>query len=157
LQTAKHLKFETRITGVTNDYKATENSDVIVITSGIPRKPGMTREELIGTNASIVNEVVSNSLKHSPNAILVIISNPMDTMTYLTLKSSGLPKNKVIGMGGMLDSSRFVYYLSKALDAPASDVAGLVIGGHGDTTMIPLIRFANLRGIPVSELTQKMF
>lgn len=155
MQTAKHLKFETRIIGVTNDYKATANSDVIVITSGIPRKPGMTREELIGTNASIVNEVVSNSLKYSPNAILVIISNPMDTMTYLTLKSSGLPKNKVIGMGGMLDSSRFVYYLSKALDAPASDVAGLVIGGHGDTTMIPLIRFANLRGIPVTELTTK--
>ena len=155
MQTAKHLKFETRIAGVTNDYKTTENSDVIVITSGIPRKPGMTREELIGTNASIVNEVVNNSLKYSPNAILVIISNPMDTMTYLTLKSSGLPKNKVIGMGGVLDSSRFVYYLSRALDAPASDVAGLVIGGHGDTTMIPLVRFANLRGIPVSELTTK--
>jgi len=126
-----------------------------VITSGIPRKPGMTREELIGTNASIVNDVVANSLKFSPDAIIVIISNPMDTMTYLTLKSSGLPKNRVIGMGGMLDSSRFVYYLSKALEAPASDVAGLVIGGHGDTTMIPLIRFANLRGIPVSELTTK--
>ncbi len=152
MQTAKLLRFDTRIKGVTNDYEATAGSDVIVVTSGIPRKPGMTREELIGTNAGIVTNVVENALKYSPDAVVVVISNPMDTMTYLTLKKSKLAKNKVIGMGGILDSNRFVHYLSKALDAPASDVAGMVIGGHGDTTMIPLTRFANLRGIPVSEL-----
>lgn len=152
MQTAKLLRFDTKITGVTNDYAATAKSKVVVITSGIPRKPGMTREELIGTNAEIVGNVVDNALKYSPNAIFVIISNPMDTMTYLTVAKNKLPKNKVIGMGGILDSNRFVYYLRTALDAPASDVAGMVIGGHGDTTMIPLIRFANLRGIPVSEL-----
>ncbi|MFA6333958.1 MAG: malate dehydrogenase [Bacteroidales bacterium] len=154
-QTAKLLKFDTRVVGVTNDYEATAKSKVIVVTSGIPRKPGMTREELIGTNAGIVNNVVENALKYSPNAVIVMISNPMDTMTYLTLKTTKLPKNKVIGMGGILDSNRFVYYLKKALDAPASDVAGMVIGGHGDTTMIPLTRFANLRGIPVNELVSK--
>lgn len=152
MQTAKLLRFDTKITGVTNDYAATAKSKVIVITSGLPRKPGMTREELIGTNAEIVNNVVENALKYSPNAVFVIISNPMDTMTFLTIKKNKLPKNKVIGMGGILDSNRFVYYLRKALDAPASDVAGMVIGGHGDTTMIPLVRYANLRGIPVNEL-----
>ncbi|GAB1374798.1 malate dehydrogenase [bioreactor metagenome] len=152
MQTAKLLRFDTTIKGVTNDYAATAKSKVVVITSGIPRKPGMTREELIGTNAEIVGNVVENALKYSPNAIFVIISNPMDTMTYLTVAKAKLPKNKVIGMGGILDSNRFVYYLRTALKSPASDVAGMVIGGHGDTTMIPLIRFANLRGIPVSEL-----
>ncbi len=151
-QTAKLYQFNTKITGVTNDYKATAKSDVVVITSGIPRKPGMTREELIGVNAGIVNGVVENILKYSPNAIIVIIANPMDTMTYLTYKKSGLPKNRVIGMGGILDSSRFTTYLSKALKACQSDIEGMVIGGHGDTTMIPLIRFANYRGIPVTEL-----
>ncbi len=155
MQTAKLLRFDTKITGVTNNYEATAKSAVVVITSGIPRKPGMTREELIGTNAAIVSEVVENALKYSPNAVIVMISNPMDTMTYLTVKTHNLLKNKVIGMGGILDSNRFVYYLKKALDAPASDVAGMVIGGHGDTTMIPLTRFANLRGIPVSELVSK--
>jgi len=152
MQTAKLLRFDTKITGVTNDYEATAKSKVIVVTSGLPRKPGMTREELISTNAEIVNNVVENALKYSPNAVFVMISNPMDTMTYLTLKRTKLAKNKVIGMGGILDSNRFVYYLRKALDSPASDVAGMVIGGHGDTTMIPLTRFANLRGIPVNEL-----
>ena len=152
MQTAKLLRFDTTIKGVTNDYAATAKSKVVVITSGIPRKPGMTREELIGTNAEIVGNVVENALKYSPNAIFVIISNPMDTMTYLTVAKAKLPKNKVIGMGGILDSNRFVYYLRTALKSPASDVAGMVIGGHGDTTMIPLIRFATLRGIPVSEL-----
>ena len=155
MQTAKLLRFDTTITGVTNNYEATAKSKVIVITSGIPRKPGMTREELIGTNAEIVNDVVENSLKYSPNAVFVIVSNPMDTMTYLTLKRTKLSRNKVIGMGGILDSSRFVFYLRKALKSPASDVAGMVIGGHGDTTMIPLTRFANLRGIPVGELLSK--
>jgi len=152
MQTAKLLRFDTTIIGVTNNYEATAKSKVIVITSGIPRKPGMSREELIGINAKIVNNVVENALKYSPNAVFVMISNPMDTMTYLTVKRTKLSKHKIIGMGGILDSNRFVYYLKKALEAPASDVAGMVIGGHGDTTMIPLTRYANLRGIPVSEL-----
>lgn len=154
-QTAQLLKFNTRIVGVTNDYAATANSDVVVITSGIPRKPGMTREELIGVNAGIVKQVAENILKHSPNAVLVIVSNPMDTMTYLAAKVTGLPKHKVIGMGGALDSSRFKYYLSQALSANASQVEGMVIGGHGDTTMIPLTRFATYKGVPVSELLSK--
>jgi malate dehydrogenase len=152
MQTATLCEFDTRISGVTSDYAATANSDVVVVTSGIPRKPGMTREELIGTNAGIVKSVVDNALKYSPNAVFVIISNPMDTMTYLALKASKLPKNRIIGMGGMLDGSRFKYYLSAALHAPASDVQGFVIGGHGDTTMIPLLRFATYHGIPVREL-----
>jgi malate dehydrogenase len=154
MQTATLLGFDTRVTGSTNDYSKTANSDVVVITSGIPRKPGMTREELIGTNAGIVKGVVDNILKHSPNAIFVIISNPMDTMTYLALKASGLPKNRIIGMGGILDSSRFKCYLSQALNAPATDIHGVVIGGHGDTTMIPLTRFATYMGIPAAELLE---
>lgn len=151
MQTATLLGFNTRITGSTNDYSKTANSDVVVITSGIPRKPGMTREELIGINAGIVKSVVENVLKHSPNAIFVIVSNPMDTMTYLALKESKLPKNKVIGMGGALDSSRFKCYLSLALNKPANDIHGMVIGGHGDTTMIPLTRLATYNGLPVSQ------
>ena len=152
MQTSALLGFDTRVIGVTNDYSKTANSDVVVITSGIPRKPGMTREELIGINAGIVKDVAQNILKYSPNAILVVISNPMDTMTYLALKSTGLPKNRIIGMGGILDSSRFKCYLSLALNAPASDIEGTVVGGHGDTTMIPLARFANYKGIPVASL-----
>jgi malate dehydrogenase len=154
-QTAQLLGFDSKITGVTNDYAATANSDVVVITSGIPRKPGMTREELIGVNAGIVKSVADNILKYSPNAILVIISNPMDTMTYLTAKATGLPKNRVLGMGGALDSSRFKYYLSQALGANPNEVEGMVIGGHGDTTMIPLTRLATYKGIPVSDLLSK--
>ncbi len=149
-QTATLLGFDTRITGSTNDYTKTAGTDVAVITSGIPRKPGMTREELIGTNASIVKGVTENILKHSPNAIIVVISNPMDTMTYLALKSSGLPKNRIIGMGGILDSSRFKFYLSKELNCSPSDLHAVVIGGHGDTTMIPLTRLATLNGNLVS-------
>ena len=152
MQTATLLGFDSRKVGVTGDYSKTEGSDVIVITSGIPRKPGMTREDLIGTNAGIVKDVTANVLNHSPNAIIVVISNPMDTMTYLALKSSKLPKNRVIGMGGILDSSRFKCYLSQALDVPATDLQASVIGGHGDTTMIPLTRFATYSGIPVSSL-----
>jgi malate dehydrogenase len=151
MQCATNTGFNTVITGVTNDYSKTANSNVVVITSGIPRKPGMTREELIGINAGIVKTVADNVLVHSPNAIIVVVSNPMDTMTYLTLKATGLPKNRVIGMGGALDSSRFRYYLSKALDKPSNDVSAMVIGGHGDTTMIPLTRLAAYNGIPVSE------
>ena len=154
-QTTSLLGMKTRISGTTNDYSKTANSDVVVITSGIPRKPGMTREELIGTNANIVKTVTENVLKHSPNAIIVVVSNPMDTMTYLALKASGLPKNRIIGMGGALDSSRFKCYLSKALNANANEVDGIVIGGHGDTTMIPLTRFANYKGRPVADLLDK--
>jgi malate dehydrogenase len=150
-QTSSLLGFDTRITGSTNDYTKTANSDVVVITSGIPRKPGMTREELIGTNAGIVKGVTENILKHSPNAIIIVISNPMDTMTYLALKSSGLPKNRIIGMGGILDSARFKGYLSLATGASTNDIHGVVIGGHGDTTMIPLTRLASINGLPVSE------
>ncbi|GMB01742.1 malate dehydrogenase [Pelosinus sp. IPA-1] len=152
MQTATLLGFDTRVSGSTNDYSKTAGSDVVVITSGIPRKPGMTREDLIGTNAGIVKGVVDSILKYSPDAIFVIISNPMDTMTYLALKASGLPKNRIIGMGGILDSSRFKCYLSQALAVPATDIHGVVIGGHGDTTMIPLTRFATYMGIPASEL-----
>ena len=152
MQTAGLLEFDTCVRGVTNDYTATAGSDIVVITSGIPRKPGMTREELIGVNAGIVKEVTQNILRYSPNAVIVVISNPMDTMTYLALKSSGLPKNRIVGMGGMLDSARFKCYLSKALNCAATDLDATVIGGHGDTTMIPLKRYANYKGISVSEL-----
>ena len=150
-QTATTLGFNTSITGVTNDYSATAGSDVVVITSGVPRKPGMTREELIGINAGIVQAVSFSILEHSPDTIIVVVSNPMDTMTYLALQSTGLPKNRIIGMGGALDSSRFKTYLSKALDKPANDIQGMVIGGHGDTTMIPLTRLASYNGAPVSQ------
>lgn len=152
MQSATLLGFDTRITGSTNDYSKTAGSSVVVITSGLPRKPGMTREELIGTNAGIVKTVTDNILKFSPDAILIIISNPMDTMTYLTLKSSGLPKERVIGMGGTLDSARFKYQLSQHLQCSPADLNALVIGGHGDTTMIPLIRFATWNSVPVTKL-----
>ena len=151
MQTQTTLGFNTKVVGVTNDYSKTAASNVVVITSGIPRKPGMTREELIGINAGIVKSVAQNLLQHSPDAIFVIVSNPMDTMTYLTFKSLGLPKNRIIGMGGTLDSSRFKTYLSQALDKPANDVSAMVIGGHGDTTMIPLTRLATYNGVPVSQ------
>lgn len=151
MQTAQLLGFDSVLTGVTNDYAATAESDVVVITSGLPRKPGMTREELIGVNAGIVKSVAENILKYSPNAILVVVSNPMDTMTYLALKTLGLPKNRIIGMGGALDSSRFKYRLTEALGCNANDIAGIVIGGHGDTTMIPLTRLATYKGVAVSE------
>ncbi len=151
MQTATLNGFNTRISGSTNDYAKTANSKVVVITSGIPRKPGMTREELIGINAGIVKTVTENVLKHSPEAIIIVVSNPMDTMTYLALKESKLPKNRIIGMGGILDSARFKCYLSAALNAPASDISGVVIGGHGDTTMIPLTRLASYTGVPVSQ------
>lgn len=155
MQTAQLLSFNTVVRGVTNDYEQTANSDVCVITSGIPRKPGMTREELIGVNAGIVKSVAEQLLKYSPDAILVVVSNPMDTMAYLTLKATGLPKNRVIGMGGQLDSSRFKYFLSQKLKCNANEVDGFVIGGHGDTTMIPMARFASYKGIPANELLEE--
>jgi malate dehydrogenase len=154
MQTANILNINTRLTGVTNDYEKTAGSDVVVITSGIPRKPGMTREELIGVNAGIVKSVTDNVLKYSPDAVIVCVSNPMDTMTYLIHKTSGLPKNRIIGMGGALDSARFKFYLSQALNANPNEIEGMVIGGHGDTTMIPLTRFAAYRGVPASTLLE---
>ncbi|MCX7548671.1 malate dehydrogenase [Xanthomarina sp. F1114] len=151
MQTASLNGFDTKITGVTNNYSATAKSDICVITSGIPRKPGMTREELIGINAGIVKEVSSNLVKHSPETILIVVSNPMDTMAYLASKSTGLPKNRIIGMGGALDSARFKYRLAEALGAPISDVDGMVVGGHSDTGMIPLTRLATRNSVPVTE------
>ncbi|MBK8610275.1 MAG: malate dehydrogenase [Chitinophagaceae bacterium] len=150
MQTATLLGFDTNIIGSTNDYSKTAGTDVAVITSGIPRKPGMTREELIGINAGIVKSVTENLLKHSPDVIIVVISNPMDTMTYLALKSSGLPKSRIIGMGGILDSSRFKYFLSTAMGVTATDLQAVVVGGHGDTTMIPLARLATYQGTSVA-------
>lgn len=154
-QASATMDFNTKLVGVTNDYRKSANSDVVIITSGIPRKPGMTREELIGTNANIVKSVVENVIKYSPRAIFVIVSNPMDTMTYLALKSTGLPKNRIIGMGGALDSSRFRCYLSKASGANIHDIEGMVIGGHGDTTMIPLVTKATIKGVPATQFLSK--
>jgi malate dehydrogenase len=151
MQTAALLGFDTRITGCTNDYSKTANSDVVVITSGLPRKPGMTREELIGTNAGIVKGVCENILKYSPNAIIIVVSNPMDTMTYLALQSTGLSKNRIIGMGGTLDSARFKYQLSNHLNCSPADLNAIVVGGHGDTTMIPLVKHATWNSIPVTK------
>lgn len=153
MQTASIEGFDTKIVGTTGDYQRTAKSDVIVVTSGIPRKPGMTREELIGINAGIVKNVVTNALAVSPKAIIIIVSNPMDTMTYLTYQvaqSMGISKKRVIGMGGALDSSRFRYRLGEAMAISQNDLHGMVIGGHGDTTMIPLTRLATWNGIPVS-------
>ncbi|MEY4638879.1 MAG: malate dehydrogenase [Bacteroidota bacterium] len=151
MQTATLLGFDTRIVGSTNDYAKTAGSDVVVITSGLPRKPGMTREELIGVNAGIVKGVCKNILQYSPNAIIIVVSNPMDTMTYLALQATGLPKNRIIGMGGTLDSSRFKYQLSQHLNCSPSDLNAVVVGGHGDTTMIPLIRMATWNSVPVTQ------
>ena len=152
MQSAVWLGSDTRIISSTNDYKKTAGSSVVVVTSGIPRKPGMTREELIGINAGIVKDVTQKILEHSPNAVIIMISNPMDTMAYLALKSSGVPKHQIIGMGGALDSSRFRYYLSQAIGCSSHELNADVIGGHGDTTMIPLTRLATYNSIPVSEI-----
>ncbi len=151
MQTASLNGFDTKITGVTNDYSKTANSDIAVITSGIPRKPGMTREELIGINAGIVKTVSASLIEHSPSVIMIVVSNPMDTMTYLVHKTTNLPKNRIIGMGGALDSARFKYRLAEALGAPISDVDGMVIGGHSDTGMVPLTSHATRNSIRVSE------
>jgi len=151
MQCASLNGFDTKISGSTNDYTKTANSDVAVITSGIPRKPGMTREELIGINAGIVKSVSENLIKHSPEVIIIVVSNPMDTMTYLAHKTLGLPRHRIIGMGGALDSARFKYRLSEALECPASDVDGMVIGGHSDTGMLPLTRLATRNSVRVTE------
>ncbi len=154
-QTSTLMDFDTKLTGATNDYTQTANSDVVVITSGIPRKPGMTREDLIGTNAKIMKGVINSVMEHSPNAIIIVVANPMDTLTYLALKSTGLPKNRIIGMGGALDSSRFKCYLAKATGANINNVDGMVIGGHGDTTMLPLLSKATVNGVPVSQFASQ--
>ena len=151
MQTASLNGFDTKITGTTNNYSKTADSNICVITSGIPRKPGMTREELIGINAGIVKTVSSNLIEYSPNTIIIVVSNPMDTMTYLVHKTTGLPRNRIIGMGGALDSARFKYRLAEALEAPISDVDGMVIGGHSDKGMVPLTRLATRNSVPVSE------
>jgi malate dehydrogenase len=151
MQCASLNGFDTRIVGSTNDYSKSAGSDIVVITSGIPRKPGMTREELIGINAGIVRAVSSSLLEHSPGAIVIVVSNPMDTMTYLVHKTTSLPRNRIIGMGGALDSARFKYRLAEALGAPISDVDGMVIGGHSDTGMIPLTRLAVRNSVPVTK------
>lgn len=151
MQTASLNGFDTKITGTTNDYSKTADSKVAVITSGIPRKPGMTREELIGTNAGIVKSVAQSLLEHSPNAVIIVVSNPMDTMAYMLHKTLELPKNQIIGMGGALDSARFKYRLAEALDCPISDVDGMVIGAHSDTGMVPLLSKATRNGIRVAE------
>ncbi|MFI3281268.1 MAG: malate dehydrogenase [Rikenellaceae bacterium] len=150
LQASATMGFNSKMVGVTNDYSATAGSDVVVITSGIPRKPGMTREDLIGTNANIMKSVIENVAKFSPEAIIVVVANPMDTLTYMALKSTSIPKNRIIGMGGALDSSRFRTYLSLATGVPIADIEGMVIGGHGDTTMIPLTAKASIKGVPAS-------
>ena len=155
MQTASLNSFDTKITGTTGDYSKTAGSDVAVITSGIPRKPGMTREELISTNAGIVKSVAESLIAASPNVIIIVVSNPMDTMTYLVHKATGLPKHRIIGMGGALDSARFKYRLAEAVDAPISDVDGMVIGGHSDTGMIPLTRLATRNSVPVSEFVSE--
>ncbi|MDP3313011.1 malate dehydrogenase [Lutibacter sp.] len=155
MQTASLMGFDTQITGVTNDYSKTAGSNVAVITSGIPRKPGMTREELIGINAGIVKSVVASLVQHSPNVIIIVVSNPMDTMAYLAHKSSGLPRHRIIGMGGALDSARFKYRLAEALGCPQSDVEGMVIAGHSDTGMLPLTRLAARNSVPVAQLLSK--
>jgi len=151
MQTASLNGFDTKLVGVTSDYSKTANSEIVIITSGIPRKPGMTREELIGINAGIVKTVSSSLIEYSPDAIVIVVSNPMDTMTYLVHKSTGLPKNRIIGMGGALDSARFKYRLAEALGAPISDVDGMVIGGHSDVGMVPLTRMATRNSIPVTK------
>jgi len=155
MQTATLAGINVRVSGITNDYSATAGSSIIIITSGIPRKPGMTREELIGVNAGIVKNVVENALQYSPDATLIIVSNPMDAMCYLAAKVSGLPRNKVIGLGGKLDGARFKYYLSRALSINAGDIEATVIGGHGDTTMVPLVSLATCKGVPVSQFLSK--
>ncbi|MDR0194556.1 MAG: malate dehydrogenase [Myroides sp.] len=152
MQCASNSKFDTIVKGSSNDYSLTANSEVVVVTSGIPRKPGMTREELIGTNAAVVKSVMESALKYSPSAIFVMVTNPLDTMTLAALKITGLDRKRIIGMGGALDSARFKYFLSQKLNKPVYDIEGMVIGGHGDTTMIPLIRYATYKGMPVTEL-----
>jgi len=151
MQTASLNGFDTKVVGTTNDYSKTAGSDVCVITSGIARKPGMSRDELLGINAGIVQSVTKSLIEYSPDTIIIVVSNPMDSMTYLVHKTTNLPKNRIIGMGGALDSARFKYRLAEAMGAPISDVDGMVIGGHSDKGMVPLTRLATRNSVPASE------
>jgi malate dehydrogenase len=153
-QTAPILSYSTRVKGVTSDYAATAGSDVVVITSGVPRKPGMSRDDLIGINAGIVKSVTENVVKHSPNTIIIIVSNPLDVMTYCSFKHAGLPSNKVFGMAGVLDTARYRAFLADAIKCSPKDIQALLMGGHGDT-MVPLPRYTTVAGIPVTELLDK--
>jgi malate dehydrogenase len=146
--------YDSRTVGSTNDYSKTAGSDVVVITSGLPRKPGMTRDDLIETNAGIVKMVTESVVKHSPDAIIIVVSNPLDVMTYQAHITSGLPKTKVIGMAGILDTARYRAFLAEALDISPKEIQAILMGGHGDT-MVPLPRYTTVAGIPVTELIDK--
>ncbi|MFT6746676.1 MAG: malate dehydrogenase [Glaciecola sp.] len=150
-QTAPINLYDSRITGVTNDYLATAGSEVIVITSGLPRKPGMSRDDLIATNAGIVKSVTEQAIKHSPDAIIIVVSNPLDVMTYCAYQTAGIHKNKVMGMAGILDTARYRAFLATELDCSPKDISAILMGGHGDT-MVPLPRYTTVGGIPVTEL-----
>ncbi|PKV63367.1 malate dehydrogenase [Pontibacter ramchanderi] len=146
--------YDTRTVGVTNDYTKTAGSDVVVITSGLPRKPGMTRDDLISTNAGIVTSVTENIVKHSPDAIIIVVSNPLDVMTYAAHITSKLPRTRVMGMAGILDTARYRAFLAEALNVSPKDIQAVLMGGHGDT-MVPLPRYTTVGGIPVTELIDK--
>ncbi|MCX2739683.1 malate dehydrogenase [Pontibacter anaerobius] len=146
--------YDTRTVGVTNDYSKTADSDVVVITSGLPRKPGMTRDDLISTNAGIVQSVTENIVKHSPNAIIIVVSNPLDVMTYAAHITSKLPRTRVMGMAGILDTARYRAFLAEALNVSPKDIQAVLMGGHGDT-MVPLPRYTTVGGIPVTELIEE--
>jgi len=150
-QTAPINWYDSRVVGSTNDYSKTAGSDVVVITSGVPRKPGMSRDDLISINAGIVKSVAENVVKDSPNAKIIIVSNPLDVMTYAAYVASKLPKNQVMGMAGILDTARYRAFLAEALDVSPRDISALLMGGHGDT-MVPLPRYTTVAGIPVTEL-----
>jgi malate dehydrogenase len=153
-QKAPINQYDSRTVGSTNDYSKTANSDVVVITSGLPRKPGMTRDDLIETNAGIVKSVTENVVKHSPNAIIIVVSNPLDVMTYQAHLTSGLPRNKVMGMAGILDTARYRAFLAEELNVSGKEIQAILMGGHGDT-MVPLPRYTTVAGIPVTELVEK--
>lgn len=153
-QTAPVNMYDTRIKGSTNDYTKTAGSEVVVITSGLPRKPGMSRDDLISTNAGIVKSVTENIIKHSPNAIIIVVSNPLDVMTYCAYLSAKLPSQKVFGMAGILDTARYKAFLAEALDVSPKDIQAVLMGGHGDT-MVPLPRYTTVGGIPVTELIEE--
>ena len=146
--------YDSRTIGATNDYSKSANSDVVVITSGLPRKPGMSRDDLIGTNAGIVKSVTENVIKYSPEAIIIVVSNPLDVMTYQAHLTSKLPRTKVFGMAGILDTARYRAFLAEALNISPKDIQAMLLGGHGDT-MVPLPRYTTVAGIPVTELIDK--